>query len=220
MHITVKNLLNIKEKVKAKFETNKNLLKLPEIIAVSKTFKIEHILPVLNQGHNHYGENKVQEGVEKWTSIKHENKKLKLHLIGRLQTNKVKLALNLFDYIHSLDNEKLANKISKFQKELNISRKLFIQVNIGNEMQKSGINIDEVLDFHNYCKSLDLNIIGLMCIPPFNENSKKYFIEMNKINEKLALKELSMGMSSDYLEAIENNATFIRVGSGIFGERS
>ena len=196
------------------------MLKLPEIIAVSKTFKIEHILPVLNQGHNHYGENKVQEGVEKWTSIKHENKKLKLHLIGRLQTNKVKLALNLFDYIHSLDNEKLANKISKFQKELNISRKLFIQVNIGNEMQKSGINIDEVLDFHNYCKSLDLNIIGLMCIPPFNENSKKYFIEMNKINEKLALKELSMGMSSDYLEAIENNATFIRVGSGIFGERS
>tara|TARA_B100001248_G_scaffold257095_1_gene239067 strand:- start:1514 stop:2176 length:663 start_codon:yes stop_codon:yes gene_type:complete len=220
MHITVKNLLNIREKVKVKFETSKNLLKLPEIIAVSKTFKIEHILPVLNQGHYHYGENKVQEAVEKWTSIKHENKKLKLHLIGRLQTNKVKLAINLFDYIHSLDSEKLANKISKIQKELNISRKLFIQVNIGNELQKSGINVNEVLDFHNYCTALDLNIIGLMCIPPFNEDSKKYFIEMNKINEKLKLKDLSMGMSSDYLEAIENNATFVRVGSGIFGERS
>ena len=220
MHITVKNLLNIKEKVKIKFETNKNLLKLPEIIAVSKTFKIEHILPVLNQGHFHYGENKVQEAVEKWTLIKNENKEIKLHLIGKLQSNKVKLALKLFDYIHSLDSEKLANKISKIQKELNVNRKLFIQVNIGNEMQKSGIIIDEVLDFYNYCKELDLDIIGLMCIPPFNEDSKKYFIKMNKINEKLKLKELSMGMSSDYLEAIENNATFIRVGSGIFGERT
>ena len=220
MHITVKNLLNIKEKVKIKFETNKNLLKLPETIAVSKTFKIEHILPVLNQGHFHYGENKVQEAVEKWTLIKNENKKIKLHLIGKLQSNKVKLALKLFDYIHSLDSKKLANKISKIQKELNVNRKLFIQVNIGNEMQKSGIIIDEVLDFYNYCKELDLDIIGLMCIPPFNEDSKKYFIKMNKINEKLKLKELSMGMSSDFLEAIENNATFIRVGSGIFGERT
>ena len=220
MHITVKNLLNIKEKVKLKFETNKNLLKLPETIAVSKTFKIEHILPVLNQGHFHYGENKVQEAVEKWTLIKNENKEIKLHLIGKLQSNKVKLALKLFDYIHSLDSKKLANKISKIQKELNVNRKLFIQVNIGNEMQKSGIIIDEVLDFYNYCKELDLDIIGLMCIPPFNEDSKKYFIKMNKINEKLKLKELSMGMSSDFLEAIENNATFIRVGSGIFGERT
>ena len=220
MHTTVKNLLNIREKVKIKFETNKSLLKLPEIIAVSKTFKIEHILPVLNQGHFHYGENKVQEAVEKWTLIKNENKEIKLHLIGNLQSNKVKLALKLFDYIHSLDSEKLANKISKIQKELNVSRKLFIQVNIGNEMQKSGIIIDEVLDFYNYCKELDLDIIGLMCIPPLNEDSKKYFIKLNKINEKLQLNELSMGMSSDYLEAIENNATFIRIGSGIFGERS
>ena len=220
MHITVKNLLNIKEKVKIKFETNNNLLKLPEIIAVSKTFKIEHILPVLNQGHLHYGENKVQEAVDKWTLIKNENKEIKLHLIGKLQSNKVKLAIKLFDYIHSLDSEKLANKVSKIQKELNMNRKLFIQVNIGNEMQKSGIIIDEVLDFYNYCKELDLDIIGLMCIPPFNEDSKNYFIEMNKINEKLELKELSMGMSSDYSEAIQNNATFIRVGTGIFGERS
>ena len=220
MHITVKNLLNINEKVKAKFESNKNLLKQPEIIAVSKTFKIDHIFPLLNHGHIHFGENKVQEALEKWTLVKNENKKIKLHLIGKLQTNKVKSALKLFDYIHSLDSEKLANKISRIQKELNINRKLFIQVNIGNEIQKSGISINEVLDFHNYCKTLDLDISGLMCIPPFQEDSKKYFIQINKLNEKLKLKELSMGMSSDYLEAIENNATFIRVGSSIFGERS
>ena len=220
MHITVKNLLNINEKVKAQFESNKNLLKQPEIIAVSKTFKIDHIFPLLNHGHIHFGENKVQEALEKWTLVKNENKKIKLHLIGKLQTNKVKSALKLFDYIHSLDSEKLANKISRIQKELNINRKLFIQVNIGNEIQKSGISINEVLDFHNYCKTLDLDISGLMCIPPFQEDSKKYFIQINKLNEKLKLKELSMGMSSDYLEAIENNATFIRVGSSIFGERS
>ncbi len=220
MHITVKNLLNINEKVKVKFNSNKNLLKQPEIIAVSKTFKMDHIMPVLNHGHVNFGENKVQEALEKWTLVKNENKKIKLHLIGKLQTNKVKSALKLFDYIHSLDSEKLANKISRIQKELNINRKLFIQVNIGNEIQKSGISINEVLDFHNYCKTLDLDIRGLMCIPPFQEDSKKYFIQINKLNEKLKLKELSMGMSSDYLEAIENNATFIRVGSSIFGERS
>ena len=220
MHITVKNLLNINEKVKAKFESNKNLLKQPEIIAVSKTFKIDYILPLLNHGHIHFGENKVQEAIEKWTLIKNDKKNIKLHLIGKLQTNKVKSALKLFDYIHSLDSEKLANKISRIQKELNINRKLFIQVNIGNEIQKSGISINEVLDFHNYCKTLDLDIRGLMCIPPFQGDSKKYFIQINKLNEKLKLKELSMGMSSDYLEAIENNATFIRVGSSIFGERS
>ena len=220
MHITVKNLLNINEKVKVKFNSNKNILKQPEIIAVSKTFKMDHIMPVLNHGHVNFGENKVQEALEKWTLVKNENKKIKLHLIGKLQTNKVKSALKLFDYIHSLDSEKLANKISRIQKELNINRKLFIQVNIGNEIQKSGISINEVLDFHNYCKTLDLDIRGLMCIPPFQEDSKKYFIQINKLNEKLKLKELSMGMSSDYLEAIENNATFIRVGSSIFGERS
>ena len=220
MHITVKNLLNINEKVKVKFNSNKNLLKQPEIIAVSKTFKMDHIMPVLNHGHVNFGENKVQEALEKWTLVKNENKKIKLHLIGKLQTNKVKSALKLFDYIHSLDSEKLANKISRIQKELNINRKLFIQVNIGNEIQKSGISINEVLDFHNYCKTLDLDIRGLMCIPPFQEDSKKYFIQINKLNEKLKLKELSMGMSSDYLEAIENNATFIRLGSSIFGERS
>ena len=220
MHITVKNLLNIKEKVKTKFDTSKKLVKLPEIIAVSKTFKIEHILPVLNHGHIHFGENKVQEAVEKWGPIKDENKKVKLHLIGKLQTNKVKLALNLFDYIHSLDSEKLANKISKVQNEINVNTKLFIQVNIGNEIQKSGISEDKVLSFYNYCKSLKLDVIGLMCIPPLNEETSKYFLKMNEINKKLKLNELSMGMSSDYLEAIENNATFIRIGSSIFGQRS
>ena len=220
MHITVKNLLNISEKVKIKFDTSNKLVKLPEIIAVSKTFKIEHILPVLNHGHIHFGENKVQEAVEKWGPIKDENKKVKLHLIGKLQTNKVKLALNLFDYIHSLDSEKLANKISKVQNEINVNTKLFIQVNIGNEIQKSGISEDEVLSFYDYCKSLKLDVIGLMCIPPLNEETSKYFLKMNEINKKLKLNELSMGMSSDYLEAIENNATFIRIGSSIFGQRS
>ena len=220
MHITVKNLLNIREKVKTKFDTSKKLVNLPEIIAVSKTFKIEHILPVLNHGHIHFGENKVQEAVEKWGPIKDENKKIKLHLIGRLQTNKVKLALNLFDYIHSLDSEKLANKISKVQNEINVNTKLFIQVNIGNEIQKSGISEDEVVSFYDYCKSLKLDVIGLMCIPPLNEETSKYFLKMNEINKKLKLNELSMGMSSDYLEAIENNATFIRIGSSIFGQRS
>ena len=220
MHITVKNLLNISKKVKTKFDTSNKLVKLPEIIAVSKTFKIEYILPVLNHGHIHFGENKVQEAVEKWGPIKDENKKIKLHLIGRLQTNKVKLALNLFDYIHSLDSEKLANKISKVQNEINVNTKLFIQVNIGNEIQKSGISEDEVLSFYDYCKSLKLDVIGLMCIPPLNEETSKYFSKMNEINKKLKLNELSMGMSSDYLEAIENNATFIRIGSSIFGQRS
>ena len=220
MHITVKNLLNIKEKVKTKFETNKNISKLPEIIAVSKTFKMDHVQHVLEQGHIHFGENKVQEAVEKWTLVKDKNREIKLHLIGKLQSNKVKLAIKLFDFIHSLDSVKLANKISKIENELNIKTKLFIQVNIGNEDQKSGLSVDEVMDFHNYCKSLDLDIIGLMCIPPINEDTRKYFTQMNDLNLKLDLKELSMGMSSDYLDAIENNATFIRIGSSIFGERS
>ena len=219
MHITVKNLLNIKEKVKVKFETNKNILKLPQIIAVSKTFKIDHIQHVLDQGHMHFGENKVQEALEKWTLVKDKNREIKLHLIGKLQTNKVKLAIKLFDFIHSLDSVKLANKISKLQNELSIKTKLFIQVNIGNEDQKSGVSVDEVMDFHNYCKGLDLDIIGLMCIPPINEDTRKYFTQMNDLNSKLDLKELSMGMSSDYLNAIDNNATFLRIGSSIFGER-
>ena len=220
MHNTVENLLKINENVKAKFNRNRNLSKSPKIIAVSKTFKIEHILPVINYGHLHYGENKVQEAVEKWTSIKNENKKINLHLIGRLQTNKVKAAIKLFDYIHSLDSKKLADKIYNIQNELKIRTKQFIQVNIGNEDQKSGISINEVSNFYTYCKNLNLDIVGLMCIPPFNEDTTKYFKTMSSLNKELNLKELSMGMSSDYLNAIENNATFVRIGSSIFGQRS
>ncbi len=219
MHNTVQNLLKISEKVKDKFKLNKNLSKIPEIIAVSKTFKLNHIRPILEHGHIHYGENKVQEAIEKWTEIKKEKKQIKLHLIGKLQTNKVKFAVKLFDYIHSLDSKKLADKIHKYQDELDSKTKLFIQVNIGNENQKSGIRKEEVLDFYNYCVGLKLNIIGLMCIPPININASKYFNDMSELNKKLNLDELSMGMSSDYLEAVENNSTFLRIGSSIFGER-
>tara|TARA_Y100000816_G_scaffold280678_1_gene254328 strand:+ start:501 stop:1163 length:663 start_codon:yes stop_codon:yes gene_type:complete len=219
MHLTVKNLLKIEENVKKNLLQKNTQIKYPKIIAVSKTFKIEHILPLIEHGHIHYGENKVQEALEKWSKIKKQNKNLKLHLIGRLQTNKVKIAIKLFDYIHSLDSQKLANKISNLQKELDLKTKLFIQVNIGNERQKSGISVDEVLDFYNYCKSLDLDILGLMCIPPFNEDSSKYFQQMKELNNKLNLVELSMGMSSDYLNAIQNNSTYVRIGSSIFGER-
>tara|TARA_Y100001958_G_scaffold148937_1_gene131093 strand:+ start:405 stop:1067 length:663 start_codon:yes stop_codon:yes gene_type:complete len=219
MHITIKNLLKINDKVKEKISSSSNIIKLPNIIAVSKTFKLEHIMPLINYGHLHFGENKVQEAVEKWTNIKKDNKSIKLHLIGRLQTNKVKIAVKLFDYIHSLDSKKLADKISFQQKEQDIKRKIFIQVNIGNEDQKSGISTDETLDFYNYCKQINLDIIGLMCIPPNNKDSSKYFEEIKKINEKLNLQELSMGMSSDYLTAIEKGSTFVRIGSNIFGQR-
>ena len=219
MHNTVQNLLKISEKVKDKFKLNKNLSKIPDIIAVSKTFKLNHIRPILEHGHIHYGENKVQEAIEKWTEIKKEKKQIKLHLIGKLQTNKVKFAVKLFDYIHSLDSKKLADKIHKYQDKLDSKTKLFIQVNVGNENQKSGIRKEEVLDFYNYCVGLKLNIIGLMCIPPININASKYFNDMSELNKKLNLDELSMGMSSDYLEAVENNSTFLRIGSSIFGER-
>ena len=220
MHITIKNLLKINDKVKEKISSSSNIIKLPNIIAVSKTFKLEHIMPLINYGHLHFGENKVQEAVEKWTNIKKDNKNIKLHLIGRLQTNKVKIAVKLFDYIHSLDSKKLADKISFQQKEQDIKTKIFIQVNIGNEDQKSGISIDETRDFYNYCKQINLDILGLMCIPPNNEDSSKYFEEMKKLKEKLDLQELSMGMSSDYLTAIEKGSTFVRIGSNIFGPRT
>ena len=220
MHQSVKNLLNIKEKVKAKLLTDKKINKFPKIIAVSKTFKIENINPLIEYGHIDYGENKVQEAQEKWSLIKDQNKNIKLHLIGRLQTNKVKLAVKLFDYIHSLDSKKLADKISLHQKEQNLQTKLFIQVNIGDEKQKSGILKSEVVDFYNYCKSLDLDILGLMCIPPFNKDSTEFFKEMRVLNEKIKMGDLSMGMSSDYLHAIENGSTFVRIGSSIFGQRT
>ena len=193
--------------------------KYPKIIAVSKTFSIERIKPLIDYGHIHYGENKVQEANEKWGLIKQNNKNIKLHLIGRLQKNKVKIAVKLFDYIHSLDSEKLADKIYTQQKEQDKKIKLFIQVNMGEEDQKSGIKKSEVINFYNYCKNKDLNILGLMCIPPFDEDSSKFFKEMKKLNDDLNLKELSMGMSSDYLTALENSSTYIRIGSSIFGKR-
>ena len=193
---------------------------MPKIIAVSKTFPIENILPLIDHGHLHYGENKVQEALDKWTDIKNQNKNIKLHLIGRLQSNKVKFALKIFDYIHSVDSEKLATKIADEQTKQGKNPKIFIQVNIGNEDQKSGINKERLGDFYKFCKDLNLDVIGTMCIPPNDQNTEKYFFEMNKINQELNFKELSMGMSGDYLEAVKNNATYVRVGSKIFGNRA
>jgi len=193
---------------------------LPKIIAVSKTFPIENILPLIDHGHLHYGENKVQEALDKWTDIKSQNKNIKLHLIGRLQSNKVKFALRVFDYIHSLDSEKLATKIADEQTKQGKKPKILIQVNIGNEDQKSGIDKERLGDFYRFCKNLNLDIIGTMCIPPNDDNTEKYFFEMNEMNKELNFKELSMGMSGDYLSAIKYNATYVRVGSKIFGNRT
>ena len=219
MHNSVQNLINTKNTIKSKLEDLK-ISKLPKIIAVSKTFKIDKILPLVEYGHLDYGENKVQEALDKWSDIKEKNKNIKLHLIGKLQTNKVKLALKIFDYIHSLDSEKLANKIAEQQIKQDKKLKIFIQVNIGNEDQKSGINKENLPNFYKFCKNLNLDIIGTMCIPPNNENTENYFSEMNRINVELNFKDLSMGMSGDYLEAVKNNATYVRVGSKIFGNRN
>ncbi len=214
----MKNLINIQSKVKQKVDEN-SITHNPIIIAVSKTFDLNHITPLINHGHVHYGENKVQEALEKWTEIKKKRNNLKLHLIGKLQTNKAKVAVKLFDYIHSLDNEKLAKKISSLQQEQNHKVKLFIQVNIGEEKQKSGINENELEDFYRFCLELDLNIIGLMCIPPIDQKSEIYFNKMKSLKKKYKFDELSMGMSSDYLKAIDYEASYIRIGSSIFGER-
>ena len=218
MHNSVQNLINTKNIIKSKLDDLK-INKLPKIIAVSKTFKIDKILPLVEYGHLDYGENKVQEALDKWSEIKEKNKNIKLHLIGKLQTNKVKFALKVFDYIHSLDNEKLANKIAVEQIKQNKQLKIFIQVNIGNEDQKSGINKEKLADFYKFCKNLNLDIIGTMCIPPNDENIENHFLEMNRINAELNFKDLSMGMSGDYLDAIKNNATYVRIGSKIFGNR-
>ena len=218
MHQSIINFNNIKSSIKSNQEqtNNKNNIK---IIAVSKTFEISHINPLIDYGHTDFGENKVQEAIEKWTDIKTKNNKLSLHLVGKLQSNKTKLALKIFDYIHSLDSEKLANKISEEQKKIDKKPKLFIQVNIGNEVQKSGIDPNKLKSFYKHCLDKDLDVIGTMCLPPISEDPEKYFMRMNYLNKNLGLKELSMGMSADYISAIENNATFIRVGSKIFGER-
>ena len=216
MHNTVKNLIYIEELIKSKAKHDK----LAKIIAVSKTFPLENILPLIEHGHLHYGENKVQEALEKWTDLKNDFIDIKLHFIGKLQSNKVKYVLPLFDYIHSLDNLKLAEKISLEQKKKNVRPKIFIQVNIGNEEQKNGIEIDRLEEFKQECiNTFNLDIVGLMCIPPANTNPKIFFTEMNILKDKMNLKELSMGMSGDYLEATESKATFVRIGSKVFGKR-
>ena len=220
MHKTVQNLINIQNLIKSKLSDLKLIDRSPKIIAVSKTFKLDHINPLIDHGHIDFGENKVQEAVEKWTDIKKEKSELKIHLVGRLQTNKVKFALKVFDYIHSLDSKKLAVKISEEQAKHKIKPKIFIQINIGDESQKGGIRVDELEDFYNYCMELDLEIIGTMCLPPISNEPEKYFSRMNYLNKKLNFKESSMGMSSDYLEAIQYNATYLRIGTSIFGERT
>ena len=193
--------------------------RIPKIIAVSKTFKIDHIMPLIEYGHLDYGENKVQEALEKWTDIKQHNEKIKLHLIGNLQRNKVKSALKIFDYIHSLDSKKLAIKISEEQIKQNVKPKIFIQINLGEESQKSGIIKDNLIDFYNFSKNLNLDVIGIMCIPPFDKDSSSFFSQMSELNKKINLTEISMGMSSDYLNAIEFKSTYLRIGSNIFGQR-
>ena len=219
MHNTVKNLLDIENNIKIhlnKLSINNDL----KIVTVSKTFKINKVLPLIDHGHIDFGENKVQEAIEKWAEIKKKNSQLKLHMIGKLQTNKVKLAVQLFDYIHSVDSEKLAKKIADEAKKINKKIKIFLQVNIGDEEQKSGINKNKLSQLVSYSKAIGLNVIGLMCIPPANMDNEVYFKEMNQLNKALGLIELSMGMSSDFLIAAKHSATYVRIGSSIFGERS
>ena len=221
MHKNLTNLTIIEKQINDKIEGTLSNSKKINIIAISKTFKMIDIKPLINNGHIHFGENKVQEAVEKWSEIKSNPTNLKLHMVGKLQTNKVKFILPLFDYIHSLDNLKLAEKISIEQEKKKFRPKIFIQVNIGKESQKSGIEVENLEIFFKTCvNKLNLNIIGLMCIPPNDEHTDLYFKEMNELNKKLGLKDLSMGMSSDYEIAIKNKATFIRIGSKIFGDRS
>lgn len=217
MHKNVNNLVAIESLLKKK--TNKD--KFPKIIAVSKTFSSTEIIPLIEHGHTDYGENKIQEAIDKWLPLKEKFQNLKLHMIGKLQTNKVKFLFPLFDYLHSLDNIKLAKKISEYEIKNKKKIKIFIQVNIGDESQKVGISINNLNEFYSICvKELKLDIIGLMCLPPINENTKKYFEQMEKLNKQLGLKELSLGMSGDYLDAVNYGSTYVRIGSKIFGNRS
>ena len=218
MHNTVKNLLDIQNNIQT--HLNKlNVNNYPKIIAVSKTFNIDKILPLIDHGHIDFGENKVQEAVEKWTETKEKNSKIKLHMVGKLQTNKVKFAVKLFDYIHSVDSVKLAKKIASEQLKIDKKIKIFLQVNIGNENQKSGIYKNELNSLVSFCKEVNLDLIGLMCIPPANIDPQIYFEEMKELNKSYNFKELSMGMSSDFLKAAVNSATYLRIGSSIFGKR-
>ncbi len=220
MNNSLQKLDLIKNKIK-EIVDRKQLKTVPEIIAVTKTFDLEKIEPLLNSGHIHYGENKVQEAEKKWSDVKKKNKEIQLHMIGKLQSNKAKKAVQIFDYIHSLDNEKLAIKISQSEKELDKKIKLFIQINLGEENQKSGISLNNIESFYSFClKELSLNIIGLMCLPPINSDSNQYFEILKKTSEKLNLKDLSMGMSSDYENAILKGSTYLRLGTVIFGERN
>ena len=216
MHKSIKNLEDINSEISVKVKENIS----PTIVAVSKTFKMQEILPLIEHGHSHFGENKVQEAIEKWTEIKKTNSKVKLQMIGRLQTNKVKFAVQIFDYIHSVDSEKLAKKIYDEQNKVGKKIKIFLQVNIGNEDQKSGISKNHVIQLANYCKEIGLDLIGLMCIPPINVDPESYFEEMKELNDSLGFGELSMGMSSDFLIASKYLSTYIRIGSSIFGSRS
>ena len=219
MHRTVQNLINIEDKIKSNLsDLNKN--NLPNIIAVSKTFKIDNIMPLIEHGHINFGENKVQEAVDKWTEVKKEQPNILLHMIGRLQTNKVKFAVKLFDFIHSVDSEKLAKKIADEQLKVSKKIKIFIQVNIGDESQKSGINKNELKNLVSYSKDLNLDIMGLMCIPPVDIDPINIFKEMNELNKSFNFKDLSMGMSSDYIDAARNNSSYLRIGSNIFGQRT
>ena len=215
MHKSITNLNLIKEDLKSKIKNYQNI----KIIAVSKTFPIEVIEPLIEHGHLEYGENKVQEALNKWTEIKIANSNIKLHLIGKLQTNKVKFALKIFDYIHSVDNKKLAKKIADEELKQKKKIKIFLQINIGKEEQKSGINKDYLQDLYFYCKNLNLDVVGLMCIPPAGQRSEIFFKEMDLLAKKFNLLELSMGMSADYIIAVENSASFLRIGSKIFGSR-
>jgi len=216
----VQKLNLVKNKVKEILD-KKQLKTIPEIIVVTKTFPLNKITPLLETGHIHFGENKIQEAERKWPEVKKIYKDLKLHMLGKLQSNKAKKAIKLFDYIHSLDNAKLALKLSQYEKELNRKMKLFIQVNIAEESHKSGILLNDLNSFYNYCtKELSLNIIGLMCLPPINSNSNEYFRILKKASENLNLEDLSMGMSADYEQAILNGSTYLRLGTAIFGERS
>jgi pyridoxal phosphate enzyme (YggS family) len=217
LHQSINNLALINDQIKSKFGTVNNL----KIIAVSKTFPLSEIDPLIKFGHIHFGENKVQEALDKWSDIKKFNKNIKLHMIGKLQTNKVKYVVPLFDYIHSLDNIKLAEKISTEQKKFKKNLKIFIQINIGNEPQKGGLDASDLKNFYEKCtQEFKLNIVGLMCIPPQNGSVIKYFNEMGKLNKIINLNDLSMGMSNDYLNAIDCGATYIRIGSKIFGNRA
>ena len=220
MHKTIESLNYIQNQINSKIlKLNINNYK-PKIIAISKTFKIDHILPLIEHGHRDFGENKVQEALEKWTEIKNKNKDIKLHMVGKLQTNKVKFVLPLFDFIHSLDNLKLAKKISEEQKKYKNKPKIFIQINIGNELQKSGIDKNKFAEFYNECINLGLNIVGTMCLPPADKKPDIYFEEMEKITNILNLNDLSMGMSDDYLTAVDYSSTYLRIGSKIFGARN